>query len=34
VDFTGQKFDGIVARTLHHDRLSVPPPLTRAHLSC
>jgi len=28
VDFSGQKFDGIVARTLRHDRLPVPTTLT------
>ena len=29
VDFSGQKFDALVARTLHHDRLAFPRPLTR-----
>jgi hypothetical protein len=31
VDFSGQKFDEIVARTLHHDRLPIPPELTSSH---
>ena len=28
VDFSGHKFDAVVARTLHHHQIPVPPPLT------
>jgi hypothetical protein len=31
IDFSGQRFDAVVSRTLHHERLPLPPALNHRH---